>query len=61
MEEICIRYFQGGHVSDDDEEEIVDFLQSKKIKVKLNMDVNMLCALAMTHLHGPDFMRVVNP
>lgn len=52
METICINYFKGANITDDDEDIIIDYLSDHNINVSLDMKVKDMCLLALNHKHG---------
>jgi hypothetical protein len=52
MENICIKFFKGGHMTEEEEEIVVDYLSDHRIKIHLDTSNQKMCQLALTHKYG---------
>lgn len=52
MESLCIRFYKGGHIDEEEEEIIVDYLSHHHINVNLDTPLERMCYLALKHKLG---------
>ena len=54
MESLCVRFYKGGHIDEEEEEIIVDYLSDHNINVNLDTSLEKMCYLALKHKLGSE-------